>query len=84
MSKISRVNLSQYVDKVEYDYGTSTLMFYTDINGYLIPMSMVHIELEPTDTYFPKNINALSSLYGITAQHILDGIKICKELHGYS
>jgi len=84
MSKITKVNLSQFIDNVEYDYGTEIMMFSMNLNGYLIPVSVISVSLEPTDVYLPANLGRLEKLYGITTQQVLDGIELCRALHGYS
>lgn len=84
MSKITISNLQSFIDLVEYDYASGVMMFSTNLNGYMIPISMVHIKLEPTDTYFPANLFRLEKMYGITDAQVLEGIQLCKITHGYS
>lgn len=84
MTQINANNLQSFVDLVEYDYSTGTMMFSMDLHGYMIPVSMLQVKLEPTDTYFPANLHRLNRLYGITTEEVLRGIETCRHIHGYS
>lgn len=79
---LTKFNLQQYIDEVVYDYASETLTFYTNINGYLIPLSIVHTNKE---LYAPisTNLNTLDSL-GISRNTIWEGVERCKRMHGYS
>lgn len=80
--KINKYNLQSYIDSVVYNYSSETLTFYTNINGYLVPFSIVHTNkelYEPVST----NLAVLDSL-GITTDSIIRGIEVCKRIHGYS
>ncbi|AJF40684.1 hypothetical protein AVV30_gp026 [Vibrio phage phi 1] len=80
--KITKYNIHHFLDKIEYDYSTETLTFYTNINGYYLPVSIINISLEPT-VVITTNIKQLDSL-GITRDKLFEGVIRCKNLRGYS
>lgn len=79
---VTKYNLEQYIDKVAYSYSEETLTLYTNVNGYLIPLSVIPTTKELPD-YITPTLSKLDSL-GFSRDVIMEGVQRCKRLHGYS
>lgn len=76
------MQIQEQIKQVTYDNNIEALVFHQEVNGFLVPFSIVLIDLQSDRNYFPTDIPKITMLFGITYNQIVEGMALCNQIHG--
>lgn len=79
--KITKYNLDSLLDEAVYSHSEEVLTLYTNVNGYLLPFSIIPTNVELPD-YITPSMKYLDSL-GFNLERVWEGVERCKRMKGY-
>jgi len=80
--QIRKHQLQEIIHSIEYDHYNDLMTFNKLVNGFEVPFSIIKIDVPEYATYFPIRLKRLHDLYKITPDKIMEGMHLCKALHG--